>query len=1062
MPNVSLSGIEFTIKGSADQASNSIDKLNKKLGQLQTALSSASNVNGLATGLKNVRKSLADISNINLRGAISSIKSLGASAKSLQGFANISKDLSDFARSMSNLSKNSAGLWAVVQYLQLMSQIDFSNLQNATEAIKELAALMRSLNGANNSRSSNAPSEKQIAAWSRLKMVLQGIGKVMASPFKNAARNVGDFAKKLGGVASGFKRIVGYRMIRSIIREITQGFSEGIKNLYGWSALVNGKFKTSMDTIATSMLYLKNSIGAAVAPIINALAPAIDFLVDKFVALINVINQLLAKLTGATNWTRAKKKATEYGDAVSGAGAAAKEAMRYLAPFDELNVLPDQKDRGGSGGGGEDYSGMFEDVAEFNEGIANFADAIKDAVNRADWQGLGELLGGKVNEIIDSIDFAGIGQKVGFGINALFSTKYWTLETINFTNIGKKVAEFLTGDENGNGGLFGQVDWNIVGRTLTQKLTIVGNLIIGGLSSLDWGQVASAAGEIIKGAFSQVSEWVQGINWHEFGITMYQNVKDAIAGVDWVGVAESVFSLIGAALGGATAFLAEVAKGIWRDFKAYFLGFIKDENGNGDLDGGEILEGIFKGIGNAFKNLGTWIKDNIWTPFVNGFKSAFGISSPATTMIPYGEYVGEGIKDGIKSVFTNLKNWVQKNILDKVQSAIDKGKEIAVGIKAKFGEWRDEFNTWASGISENNSIFNVTANIVKAVDSIPSAQKIISTVANFISKTIGKRFNNVIDTVSNFVRTTFGRTFSNVIDTVSNFVSRKYGKSFSNVIDTVANFISRKFATTFSNIIDVTANFIKRTTGGGFSNVIDTVANFINRSTGSGFSTTFDSTANFTGRSISSALNTTFDSTAEFTDRSIGKGLSTSFDSTANFTDVTDDLTSEQKTIDVTANITDWHEDDRGYPHSYAYGGVLKHGSYSSIPQFARGGSYKTHGTMFLAGEAGPEVVGHIGGRTEVLNRSQLASTMYSSVVAGMTRSLNALAFNLSAPSLAAYSGNDGGMSEDTLYSAFLRALNDAENNEVIELDGDVVYRKMVQRNRQNTRRTGVNAMAMA
>jgi len=30
----------------------------------------------------------------------------------------------------------------------------------------------------------------------------------------------------------------------------------------------------------------------------------------------------------------------------------------------------------------------------------------------------------------------------------------------------------------------------------------------------------------------------------------------------------------------------------------------------------------------------------------------------------------------------------------------------------------------------------------------------------------------------------------------------------------------------------------------------------------------------------------------------------------------------------------------------------------------------------------------------------------------------------------------------------------------VIELDGDVVYRKMVQRNRLNTRATGVNAMA--
>ena len=45
-----------------------------------------------------------------------------------------------------------------------------------------------------------------------------------------------------------------------------------------------------------------------------------------------------------------------------------------------------------------------------------------------------------------------------------------------------------------------------------------------------------------------------------------------------------------------------------------------------------------------------------------------------------------------------------------------------------------------------------------------------------------------------------------------------------------------------------------------------------------------------------------------------------------------------------------------------------------------------SHGTHFVAGENGAEVVGHIGGRTEVLNQSQLASTMYSAVVAAMTQ----------------------------------------------------------------------------
>jgi hypothetical protein len=42
------------------------------------------------------------------------------------------------------------------------------------------------------------------------------------------------------------------------------------------------------------------------------------------------------------------------------------------------------------------------------------------------------------------------------------------------------------------------------------------------------------------------------------------------------------------------------------------------------------------------------------------------------------------------------------------------------------------------------------------------------------------------------------------------------------------------------------------------------------------------------------------------------------------------------------------------------------------------------HGSLFWAGENGAEIVGNAGGRTEVLNRSQIASAMYSAVQAAM------------------------------------------------------------------------------
>jgi hypothetical protein len=60
-----------------------------------------------------------------------------------------------------------------------------------------------------------------------------------------------------------------------------------------------------------------------------------------------------------------------------------------------------------------------------------------------------------------------------------------------------------------------------------------------------------------------------------------------------------------------------------------------------------------------------------------------------------------------------------------------------------------------------------------------------------------------------------------------------------------------------------------------------------------------------------------------------------------------------------------------------------------SVPHYASGTS-SAHGTAFVAGEAGPEVVGHIGGRTEVLNKSQLAATMYEAVTNGVGAIINA------------------------------------------------------------------------
>ena len=102
------------------------------------------------------------------------------------------------------------------------------------------------------------------------------------------------------------------------------------------------------------------------------------------------------------------------------------------------------------------------------------------------------------------------------------------------------------------------------------------------------------------------------------------------------------------------------------------------------------------------------------------------------------------------------------------------------------------------------------------------------------------------------------------------------------------------------------------------------------------------------------------------------------------------------KVISFTAKITSWIDailgknkgisGFTGTSGKFASGGVISNGTvnyWKNIPRYA-GGTRNAHGSLFLAGEAGPEVLGHVNGRTEILNKSQLAATMQAAVSNGM------------------------------------------------------------------------------
>lgn len=214
---------------------------------------------------------------------------------------------------------------------------------------------------------------------------------------------------------SGMGRIAKYRLIRTVIKQITSGMSEGIQNVYHYSKAIGSSFAPAMDSAATALLQMKNSIGAALAPMIQSLIPYLQIVINWFINLINYVNQFVSLLRGQQTWTRAVPKTTQaFEDQTKAAkktGAAIKD---LLADWDELNIIQSESGGGGVGTGtsaAEDYLNMFEEVGKFNKDIKKAAEFIKnnikDVVDMVKMAGLA-LLGWRFSKA-----FTGILGKLG-------------------------------------------------------------------------------------------------------------------------------------------------------------------------------------------------------------------------------------------------------------------------------------------------------------------------------------------------------------------------------------------------------------------------------------------------------------------------------------------------------------------------------------------------------------------------------------------------------------------------------------------------------------------------
>lgn len=798
-----------------------------------------------------------------------------------------------------------------------ISKLDFGPVKKLGDAFKDLG---NSILGAakNLGRFALALPRKALSGIADgAKAVGRSIADRFTKPFKTA---IGAFEKWKSKIGS----IMFYRAIRSAIKAVTDGFKTGMENLYQYSRLVGTEFAPAMDRLATSSLYLKNSLGAMAAPLIQALAPAVDFIIDKFVALFNIIGKVFAALTGKSVYTQAKKHAVEYGEAANKASKATKD---FLLGIDELNVLNDNA--GGAGGAASDFGDMFEEVEVPNE-ISDWAAKVREAIENGEWRQVGEIIADKLNEIVDNWDSYAWGKKLGGLINNGLNVAYGFLTEFSFENLGLKVADFFNG-------IFDKVDWDLLGRTFAAGWNGLMAFIYGLIDGFHWDVFGKAVADAIIGFFSEI-DWGLPILILKAGIDA---VRDALVGflsefgdrLDLHGITDPLIEIVNTVadtLQKVVDLTVEWFKNL--DFTPILHAFESLLSAIAPLVE-TISVGLLWAYGNVLLPLGKWTIEEAVPGIVNFLAEAFETLVEALRKVDFGPII-----EATKELFETFSPLVEL-ISDALLWAFE-------NVLVPLGQWVIEEAAPAS-VDALTKAFEAVSEIAKTViDVIKTLYETFKPVIDFIKETAVKVIELLGDTFGKIAElfNEKGEKIVNILDGVGKAISILWGiaepilTTLRETVGAVFQFIGDIVSTTIGAVIDVLdglVTFIEGVFTGDWEKAWEGVKNIF-KGIWNGIVGLLESAINFMIRTINGFI----------------RGLNK-------------------------IQIPDW------VPAIGGKGFNINELSEVHIPRLAKGGILDK-GQLFIAREAGPELVGKIGKNSAVANNLQILEGIKQGVYEGV------------------------------------------------------------------------------
>lgn len=656
------------------------------------------------------------------------------------------------------------------------SKIDV-NTTDVKKAKAEVEKLNNNINKTNTNKIKVGTSkelQKSNTFANRLKNAIQQVKKQMDSSgssskkISNGLSSAKNMASKMGGSLK-----IGLGQILKIA-----GALFGLQTIYSTLTNVANTWLSSQNSqakqLSANIDYMKYALG-------STLAPVIQWIVNLIYQALKGVQSLIYALTGVNIFANASAKA--YSN-MAGSAKKAKEETKQLAGIHREieNIQDNNNSDNGSGGAGDVAPNI--DLSKVNTKLNDFLKMLKEGK----WYEAGAEIGKKINESLEKVPWESIKKKAG--------------------DIGKGIAEFL------NGGI-ATTDWKLVGKTLAEGINTaiefaysfittfdwkkfgqsIGDSINGFFENIDWKKAGETIGKGISGIVSTISEFIKTVNWSAVAQSIFDFLIESISNIDWSNIISTIFYLLGLSIGWQLKIAEMVsnwAEELGKQVSGYFAEKIQEAGGN-------VAKGLWNGILEGLGNIGKWILDNIVNPIIDGFKNAMGIHSPSTVMFELGEYVMQGLLNGITSLIDKVKEkWEEIKT-----NAVNKFTEIKDTVVSKITEMKDKAVNKVSEL-KNNAIdsFNNIKN--KAIEIWSNIKNSIANKVTEIKDGIRNKFQEAYNVIRNIFGN-IGSFFSNVWGNVKN--------TFSNLGTSIGNAISNSVKSGINGVISMIQNTINRAIG---------------------------------------------------------------------------------------------------------------------------------------------------------------------------------------------------------------------------------------------------------